>query len=106
MNTVALFPVRWRRAWCLAAAMAMVGAAHAQSPAKGSPEHIRVATAKVNEAFMKANTRQTADWPSYGLDYAETRFSRLNQINASNVKDLGLVWSYNLESTRGHTAGG
>lgn len=101
MNTVALFPVRWRRAWCLAAAMAMVGAAHAQSPAKGSPEHIRVATAKVNEAFMKANTRQTADWPSYGLDYAETRFSRLNQINASNVKDLGLVWSYNLESTRG-----
>ena len=101
MNTVALSPVRWRRAWCLAAVMAMVGAAQAQSPAKGSPEHIRVATAKVNEAFMKANTRQTADWPSYGLDYAETRFSRLNQINTGNVKELGLVWSYNLESTRG-----
>lgn len=101
MNTDALFSARWRHAWCLTAAMAMVGAAQAQSPAKGSPEHIRVATAKVNEAFMKANTRQTADWPSYGLDYAETRFSRLNQINAGNVKDLGLVWSYNLESTRG-----
>jgi PQQ-dependent dehydrogenase (methanol/ethanol family) len=101
MNTDALFSARWRHAWCLTAALAMVGAAQAQSPAKGSPEHIRVATAKVNEAFMKANTRQTADWPSYGLDYAETRFSRLNQINAGNVKDLGLVWSYNLESTRG-----
>ena len=37
----------------------------------------------------------------YGLDYAETRFSRLRQITAANVKDLGLVWTYNLESTRG-----
>ena len=101
MKTDALFSTRWRRVWCLVAALTAVGAVEAQSAAKGSPEHIRVATAKVNEAFMKANTRQTADWPSYGLDYAETRFSRLNQINAGNVKGLGLVWSYNLESTRG-----
>ena len=43
----------------------------------------------------------TKDWPSYGLDYAETRFSKLHQINDSNVKDLGLLWTYNLESTRG-----
>ena len=48
-----------------------------------------------------APMRATADWPSHGLDYAETRFSRLTQINAGNVKELGLVWSYNLESTRG-----
>lgn len=101
MKTDALFSTRWRHVWCLVAALTAVGAVQAQSAATGSPEHIRVATAKVNEAFMKANTRQTADWPSYGLDYAETRFSRLNQINAGNVKDLGLVWSYNLESTRG-----
>ena len=37
----------------------------------------------------------------HGLDYAETRFSRLTQINADNVKALGLVWAYDLESTRG-----
>lgn len=43
----------------------------------------------------------TKDWPSYGLDYAETRFSKLHQINDRNVKDLGLLWTYNLESTRG-----
>ena len=39
------------------------------------------------------------DWPTIGLDYAETRFSKLNQINADNVKKLGLVWSYPLESS-------
>lgn len=55
----------------------------------------------VDGAFMRSNLAKTAEWPSYGLDYAETRFSKLDQINTSNAKDLGLVWSYNLESTRG-----
>ncbi len=55
---------------------------------------------KVDGAFIRANARTTTEWPSYGLDYAETRFSRLDRINTSNVKDLGLVWSYDLESTR------
>jgi len=56
--------------------------------------------AKVDGAFIRANALTTNEWPSHGLDYAETRFSRLDRINTSNVKDLGLVWSYNLESTR------
>jgi quinohemoprotein ethanol dehydrogenase len=59
------------------------------------------AVKKVDAKFFKANAAKTPDWPGIGLDYAETRFSRLEQINATNVKDLGLVWSYNLESTRG-----
>ena len=45
--------------------------------------------------------RSTQDWPSYGLDYAETRFSRLRRSTPATSKDLGLVWSYDLESTRG-----
>lgn len=68
---------------------------------KGSAEHIRAVTGKIDGAAIRANARTGRDWLSYGLDYAETRFSRLNQVNVSNVKDLGLVWSYNLESTRG-----
>ncbi len=71
------------------------------APAKGSPDHIRAATGKIDGAAIRANARETRDWLSYGLDYAETRFSRLRQINTDNVKVLGLVWSYNLESTRG-----
>ena len=37
---------------------------------------------------------QNADWTSYGLTPGETRYSPLNQINASNVARLGLAWSY------------
>ena len=40
------------------------------------------------------------DWPTHGLDPAETRHSKLNQIDDSNVARLGLAWSYDLESTR------
>jgi quinohemoprotein ethanol dehydrogenase len=82
-----------------AGAVAAQGAS--QGPPKGTPEHAAAATKRVNAAFFKANAARTPDWPSYGLDYAETRFSKLDQINASNVKDIGLVWSYNLESNRG-----
>jgi quinohemoprotein ethanol dehydrogenase len=82
------------------AATAIVAVAQ-QAPAKGTPEHIRAVTARIDTAAIRANARSTADWPSYGLDHAETRFSRLAQIDAGNVKDLGLAWSYDLESTRG-----
>ncbi len=75
--------------------------AAAQSGAKGSQAHIAAVTQKVNESFIRSNAGATTDWPTHGLDYAETRHSRLDQINAANVKDMGLVWSYNLESTRG-----
>ena len=71
------------------------------SPVKGSAAHIGAVTKKVDGAFVRSNARATPDWPSHGLDYAETRHSKLDQLNAGNVKDLGLVWSYNLESTRG-----
>jgi quinohemoprotein ethanol dehydrogenase len=47
------------------------------------------------------NAAARADWPAYGLDYAETRHSKLAEINAGNVGKLGLAWTYNLESTRG-----
>ena len=41
------------------------------------------------------------DWPTNGGDAAESRFSRLQQIDADNVKDLGLQWTYDLQSSRG-----
>jgi len=72
-----------------------------QAQPKGSAEHIKAATQKVDGQFMSKNAASTNDWPSYGLDYAETRFSKLTQITDKNVKDLGLAWSYNLESARG-----
>jgi quinohemoprotein ethanol dehydrogenase len=68
---------------------------------KGSPEHIKAITGRIDGAAIVANAGATKDWPSHGLDYAETRFSRLTQVNDGNVGKLGRAWTYNLESTRG-----
>jgi len=82
-------------------ALLCLAAAPASAQTKGSAEHIKAVTQRVDGNFIRSNAQKTPDWPSYGLDYAETRFSKLDQINAGNVKELGLAWSYNLESTRG-----
>ncbi len=80
----------------------MAGAAHAQGKVeKGSAAHIKAVTGKVDGRAIQANGRSSNDWLSHSLDYAETRFSRLTQIDAGNVKTLGLAWSYDLESRRG-----
>src|SRR5262252_6926732 len=51
---------------------------------------------RVDDAALKNSARLTSvgDWLSYGLTPGETRYSPLKQIDASNVKRLGLVWSY------------
>jgi len=36
------------------------------------------------------------EWALHGGDYGEQRYSALKQINADNVKDLGLAWSAEL----------
>jgi len=84
----------------LAFGAALIGnSAFAQT--KGTPDHIKSVVGAIDSAAIKANAATSKDWPTYGLDYAETRFSKLDQINASNVKDIGLMWTYSLESTRG-----
>ncbi|WP_441277068.1 PQQ-dependent dehydrogenase, methanol/ethanol family [Tardiphaga sp. 172_B4_N1_3] len=92
---------RWLRTSIAAAlgATLLGGAANAQT--KGTPDHIKAVTSAIDSASITANTATSKDWPTYGLDYAETRFSKLNQITAENVKDIGLMWTYNLESIRG-----
>jgi quinohemoprotein ethanol dehydrogenase len=41
----------------------------------------------------------TDDWPSYGRDSDEQRFSPLTEIDAGNVGRLGLVWSLDIPSS-------
>ncbi|HXE10824.1 MAG TPA: acido-empty-quinoprotein group A [Bryobacteraceae bacterium] len=36
----------------------------------------------------------TDSWPTYNGDYSGRRFSPLTQVNAENVKSLGLAWVY------------
>jgi PQQ-dependent dehydrogenase (methanol/ethanol family) len=39
------------------------------------------------------------EWTIYGGDYANTRYSTLDQINKTNVKDLKVAWIHSLGST-------
>jgi glucose dehydrogenase len=49
-------------------------------------------TRKIAQAGVEVGANQ--DWPSFGRDYANQRFSANKQINRDNVKDLGLAWQY------------
>ncbi len=42
------------------------------------------------------------DWVIQTGDYANTRFSQLDQVNKSNVKDLQVAWTFSTGVLRGH----
>ena len=61
-------------------------------------------------AGVMAQGTENGEWPSYGGDIANTRYSPLDQITADNFDDLEVAWrvktenfgpnpEYNLEST-------
>jgi quinohemoprotein ethanol dehydrogenase len=41
-------------------------------------------------------------WLLHGRTYDESRFSPLKDINDSNVHELGLAWSFETGTNRGH----
>lgn len=48
--------------------------------------------------------QDTANWITYGRDYAEQRYSPLDQVNLETVSDLGLAWYADLDTSRGQEA--
>ena len=46
-----------------------------------------------------------ASWVLANGDYANTRYSKLNQINATNVKKLQVAWTFSTGVLRGHEGG-
>ena len=58
-------------------------------------------TKKIDDKALRQVETRPGDWLSYGRNYAETRYSPLNKINAANVKQLGLAWSYDTNTNRG-----
>ncbi|MCP5304487.1 MAG: methanol/ethanol family PQQ-dependent dehydrogenase [Chromatiaceae bacterium] len=45
------------------------------------------------------------DWVMQNGNYANTRYSELDQINADNVKDLRVAWTFSTGVLRGHEGG-
>src|SRR3974390_689725 len=60
--------------------------------------------ARADEALDQA-ARDPKQWAMQQGDNANTRFSRLNQINASNVGKLQVAWTFSTGVLRGHEGG-
>lgn len=59
------------------------------------------APATANEQVIKL-TQDPNDWAMQAGDYANTRYSKLDQINTDNVKDLKVAWQFSTGVLRGH----
>jgi glucose dehydrogenase len=58
-----------------------------------------VTTVSSNRLLAAAGEHQ--NWLTHGRSYDEQRFSPLDQINTSNVKELGLAWHFDIPTKRG-----
>ncbi len=76
--------------WLLASTVAAILAAPTVTTANSNLEKLQ---------------QDPANWASWGGDYAGTRFSKLSQINTSNVKNLQPAWSFSTGVLRGHEGG-
>ena len=55
----------------------------------------------VDDKALKSAVKNADEWLTNGRDYTERRYSPLKQIDASNVKRLGLAWYYDTGSFAG-----
>src|SRR5688572_25802140 len=46
------------------------------------------------DSILVGAMADSADWPSYGRDYSNGRFSPLSQISPANAQQLKLAWRY------------
>jgi quinohemoprotein ethanol dehydrogenase len=60
--------------------------------------------AAVDSKRLENAASDAANWLSYGRTYDEQRFSPLAQINATNIRSLGLAWFADLDTNRGQEA--
>jgi PQQ-dependent dehydrogenase (methanol/ethanol family) len=57
-----------------------------------------------NSELLKMQSNPN-DWVMPNGNYASTRYSELDQINAKNVKDLRVAWTFSTGVLRGHEGG-
>jgi PQQ-dependent dehydrogenase (methanol/ethanol family) len=60
--------------------------------------------ASANDELMKL-AEDAKNWAMPTGDYANTRYSKLNQINKDNVKNLQVKWTFSTGVLRGHEGG-
>ena len=70
----------------------------------GAMATFAVGVAYANEELIKMS-QNPKDWVQPAGDYANTRYSKLNQITAANVGKLQVAWTFSTGVLRGHEGG-
>jgi PQQ-dependent dehydrogenase (methanol/ethanol family) len=70
----------------------------------GAMAAFAVGAASANDELIKMS-QNPKDWVMPAGDYANTRFSKLNQITADNVNKLQVAWTFSTGVLRGHEGG-
>jgi PQQ-dependent dehydrogenase (methanol/ethanol family) len=68
------------------------------------PPLFAIAMTALFPALASSAEPTDGEWPMPARDYASTRFSPLDEIKASNVKDLKLAFSFSTGVQKGHEA--
>jgi quinohemoprotein ethanol dehydrogenase len=84
--------LRGLRVWLLGAALGV----------SAIPITMAQQASSVDDAALKAAGRSGQEWISYNANWAEQRYSPLDQINAANVSRLGLAWYLDIPAAPGH----
>ncbi|TPQ41915.1 PQQ-dependent dehydrogenase, methanol/ethanol family [Bradyrhizobium guangdongense] len=70
----------------------------------GSAAIFAAGSASANDELIKMS-QNPKDWVMPAGDYANTRYSKLNQITAANVGKLQVAWTFSTGVLRGHEGG-
>ena len=73
------------RAWTLVLSVALAAGAALPAAAQNGAANV------TDKRLLNAGS-EPSQWMTYGGTYSEQRYSKLSQINKSNVKNLGLAW--------------
>ncbi len=91
--------------------LAVLGACSGEqaSTAPDMVEDEQIAVGEHSEELIAAAdilgaANNNAEWLSYGRTYSEERYSPLTQINRESVEQLGVAWSFELDTNRGQEA--
>ncbi len=72
--------------------------------AQQNPATATAKAANVDGDRIANADREPGNWMSHGRTYDEQRFSPLRTINDTNIAQMGLAWSYDLDTRRGQEA--
>jgi len=94
---------RTRRLVVMFATGALLVCSGCKKPAPATEASIQPVRGVTAERILDAD-REPGNWMTHGRTYNEQRFSPLTQVNDQDIGQLGLAWSYDLDTHRGQEA--